>query len=91
MRSDDLKTIKAEIADRGLLVDDINLEECEVCNDCGKALLPDDEAYSSHNGDALCDVCSVRCDDCEEYYTANEIEVIDGFNVCVKCIAKEEV
>jgi len=53
-----MNKILQEIEDRGLRVADVNLDDCEVCDECATVLLPDDECYSEFETDkSLCTEC----------------------------------
>ena len=53
-----MNKIEQEIKSRGLSVADVNLDECEVCNECETVLLPDDECYLEFGTNApLCTEC----------------------------------
>lgn len=67
----------------------INIQECDVCVDCGSVALPDDELYTKYNGDALCASCSFLCEGCEQYFTEEEMYFNKyGIEGCKKCIEK---
>ena len=36
-----MNKIEQEIKDRGLRVENVNLDNCEICNECATVLLPD--------------------------------------------------
>jgi len=80
-----LNKIFAEIEERSINLDEIAFRECDICTSCNKVLLPDDELYTSHEGESLCDACSIRCEGCEKYFTSIEIVIEDGFFVCRQC------
>lgn len=84
-----IEAIAREVEERGLKLQDINIEECEVCVECGTVMLPDDECYEKHDGEALCAKCSILCEDCEKYYIKGETSVIDDTTVCHSCRDKE--
>jgi len=70
----------------------INIMECEVCIECGTVLLPDDECYEKHDGQALCAKCSVLCGDCDEYHTEEEgVRDTNNEFYCSSCLAKLNV
>jgi len=53
-----MNSIVQEIQNRGLNIEDVNLNECEVCDECATILLPDDECYSEFESDKpLCREC----------------------------------
>ena len=68
----------------------INIQECDICVDCGEVALPDDDLYGKHNGDSLCAGCSFLCEGCDQYFTHDEVYIdIDGVEGCKKCIEKD--
>ena len=53
-----MNIILQEIKNRELNPYDINLSDCEVCDECNSVLLPDDECYSEFETQkALCTEC----------------------------------
>ncbi len=53
-----MKAIVQEVADRGINLSDVNLDDCAICNECSTVLLPDDECYSEFgSNDPLCTEC----------------------------------
>ena len=64
---------------------DTNIEDCEVCNNCGRILTIEDEYYSGQDDDALCDACSCYCESCDEYHKLEQGNYIDNIFVCNNC------
>ena len=53
-----MKAILQEIADRGINLSDVNLDDSAICNECSTVLLSDDECYSEFGtNDQLCTEC----------------------------------
>lgn len=75
---------------RNISLYDININEVEICSECGKVLLPDDECYVSHNNLPLCDTCSYRCECCDEYFTESEIVKSANGYCCSECEKSSE-
>ncbi len=69
---------------------DININEVEICSECGKVLLPNDECYESHNGIPLCGACSYRCECCDEYFTKSEVVGSANGYCCSECEKSSE-
>lgn len=65
VNKDEVETYLWKIADTvktdGSNFYETNIRECEICVDCGKVLLPDDECYESDKaGEPFCDSCFSR-------------------------------
>ncbi len=86
-----LGAVVAEAIERGYKLDNIVFSDIEICANCKIILFADDEAYSSYNGkDALCDSCSVKCDECESYMCDNDsMQDGNGYSVCPNCASTE--
>ena len=69
-------------------VRNINILECEICSECGTVLLPNDECYEKHNGEAICSSCGFLCESCGKYYTKEEGVNISGVFTCNNCKPK---
>jgi len=67
----------------------INIDECEICICCKEVLLPDDECYGSHDGEPLCDGCSIMCEGCDKYYTDKEGSYDEHGFICNICNSDE--
>ena len=66
------------------------ITECEICDDCGEVLLPDDETYEAYDGRVLCGHCSIRWERCDRYFVSGEIvQDINKCDVCHECLAKD--
>lgn len=87
-----ISTIVHKIGDRGekIHIYASVLQEYDICTNCGKVLLPNDELYEKHNGDSLCTECAILCEGCNKYFTEDEI-YFDKFGVegCKNCIEKD--
>jgi hypothetical protein len=60
--------------------------DCEICDECGIVIFPDDEAYGPEDGRVLCGKCSYRCTCCDKDFTLKEGKnTVDGF-VCKECL-----
>ena len=84
-----ITTIVAKIEESNIC--NISLPDCEICDSCQKVLLPDDEAYSKHDGEALCSECSHHCEGCDKNYTSDEMVLNEDVNSCKGCLSKVEL
>lgn len=84
-----LNSIFDEMENRGLSMDEVAFRECDVCTNCGKVLLSDDELYESPISGSLCQCCSVMCDSCDMYFAPKEIATHDDCDLCPSCLEKQ--
>ena len=85
-----ISAIAQEINNIGKNLHVYAIQECCVCQDCGKVLLYDDELYTKHNGDSLCAGCSFLCEGCDQYFTDDEVYIdINSVKGCKNCIEKD--
>ena len=85
VRSYGTKILNAIVEDNDLSA--VNVRECDICVECGTVMLPDDECYEKHDGEALCAKCSTLCQSCDKYYVESEgIRDIDNSFSCFKCL-----
>ena len=58
MKVDNTKLILQEIKNRNLNYDDVEIEDCKICDECGTVLLSDDECYLEfETNKPLCTEC----------------------------------
>lgn len=80
-----LDTLFNEMEKRCLSMDDVDFRECDICTNCGKVLLSDDELYESPISGSLCQSCSIMCDGCDLYHAPKEIVTFEDADLCPKC------
>jgi hypothetical protein len=75
---------------KGYSLQDIVFSDVEVCHECHSVLFIDDEAYSTHSNNVLCDSCSCRCEHCEAYFMEKELSLNgEGLSLCSSCLVKD--
>ena len=58
MKADKMKLILQEIKNRNLKIEDIDLDDCSICDECSAVLLSDDECYLEfETNKPLCTEC----------------------------------
>ena len=61
--------------------------DCEYCEVCGGRIRSGDVIWGGTYGDIpYCEDCCTWCDICETYHPNENVEEIDGRNVCTYCI-----
>ena len=61
--------------------------DCEYCEICGERIRRGDVYWGGTYGDTpYCEHCCTWCEICETYHPNENVEEIDGINVCTYCI-----
>lgn len=58
------------------------------CEDCGRAIYGNEAIWidTGYGEEPYCEDCVTRCDECGDYHRNNDINKVDGRNVCDHCI-----